>query len=585
MEREKKQSTFARLMEFAAPCRGKMTASVLLAVLGVACSMVPYFAVANMVVKLLSGEKRILYYLLWCAVAAAGFLLQVVFSSTSTTASHTATYSVLKEIRIRLLSKLSRMPMGTILDTPSGKLQSTIVDRVESLETSLAHLLPELTANILGPAAIIVYLFVLDWRMALVSLITMPLGYLCIRRMGKNYPERFQELVKRNRKMNTTVIEYVNGIEVIKAFNQSANSYRKYSDAVTDHASYAVNWMRDCELYKAMGFSIWPSVIVAVLPFGCFFLLQGTLTASVFITVIILSLSIAGPLLTALDFTDSIAQVGSIVDEICGLLDAPELQRPTENRKLNDLTIRLEDVSFSYGKGEKAKRILNGVNLTIKPCTVTALVGPSGSGKSTITKLIAGFWDVTDGRISLGGIDIRELPQKQLMDKIAYVSQDNYLFNDTVRENIRMGKPHATDKEVENAAKASGCHDFIMKLENGYDTVVGGAGGHLSGGERQRIAIARAMLKNAPIVILDEATAYTDPESEAVIQEAVAKLTVGKTLIVIAHRLSTVTDSDKLVVVKDGHIEAEGTHDQLLGKCALYRNMWQAHIGAKDNIA
>jgi ATP-binding cassette, subfamily B, bacterial IrtA/YbtP len=585
MKKEKNRSAFARLMEFAAPCRGKMTASIILAVLGVACSMVPYFAVANMVVKLLNGEKELSYYFIWCVVAAAGFLLKVIFASTSTTVSHTATYAVLKEIRKRLLSKLSRMPMGYILETPSGKLQSTIVDRVESLETSLAHLLPELTANILGPAAIIAYLFVLDWRMAFVSMITFPLGYLCIRRMGRNYPQRFQELVKRKHRMNTTVIEYVNGIEIIKAFNQSTNSYRKYSDAVTDHANYAVNWMRDCERFKAMGFSIWPAVLVTVLPFGCFFLMQGTLPISTFITVVILSLGIAGPLLTALDFTDSIAQVGSIVDEICELLDAPELVRPSENRKFDGLTIRLQDVSFSYGKGEKAQRILDGVSLTIKPGTVTALVGPSGSGKSTITKLIAGFWDVTSGSVSLGSIDIRELPQKQLMDKIAYVSQDNYLFNDTVRENIRMGKPHATDEEVENAAKASGCHDFIMKLENGYDTVVGGAGGHLSGGERQRIAIARAMLKSAPIVILDEATAYTDPESETVIQEAVARLTVGKTLIVIAHRLSTVTDSDKLVVVKDGHIEAEGTHEQLLRKCALYQSMWQAHIGAKDNIA
>lgn len=582
MKKEKKRSSFARLMEFTAQCRGEMAASVILAVLGVVCSMVPYFSVAKIVVELLGGEKNLAYYFFWCVVAAVGFLLKVIFGGVSTTVSHTATYAVLNAIRMRLISKLSRVPMGTILETPSGKLLSTIVDRVESLETTLAHLLPEMTANVLGPAAIIVYLFVLGWRMALVSLITMPLGYLCIRRMGKNYSERFKELTEKSRKMNTTVIEYVNGIEVIKAFNQSANSYRKYSNAVTGHASYAVGWMRDCELYKAMGFSIWPAVLVTVLPFGCFFLMQGTLTVSAFITIVILSLGIAGPLLTVLDFTDSIAQVGSIVGEICEVLDAPELVRPIVNRKLDDLTIRLENVSFSYGKDVKAKQILSGINLTIKPGTVTAIVGPSGSGKSTITKLIAGFWDVTDGSISIGGEDIRNIPQKQLMDKIAYVSQDNYLFNDTVRENIRMGKPHATDGEVEHSAKASGCHDFIMKLENGYDTVVGGAGGHLSGGEGQRIAIARAMLKNAPIVILDEATAYTDPESEAVIEEAVAKLVVGKTLIVIAHRLSTVTDSDKLVVVENGRIAAEGTHEQLLGKCALYRSMWQAHIGTKD---
>lgn len=246
---------------------------------------------------------------------------------------------------------------------------------------------------------------------------------------------------------------------------------------------------------------------------------------------------------------------------------------------MKDLTIELKDVKFSY---DKESQILNGVNLRINPGTVTAFVGPSGSGKSTITKLIAGFWDVTEGSISIGNINIKEIPQKQLMEQIAYVSQDNYLFDDTIRENIRMGKTTATNEEIEVAAKASGCHEFIMKLEKGYNTVVGGAGGHLSGGERQRIAIARAMLKDAPIVILDEATAYTDPENEAIIQESVGKLVVNKTLIVIAHRLSTVIDSDKLVVVKNGKIVAEGTHKQLLADCKLYRSMWEAHVDAKD---
>lgn len=579
MEEKKTQSPLSRLMEFAGPCKGKLTASVILAVLGVAASMVPYFAAANIVVKLLQGVKNFSYYFLWCAIAAGGFVLKIIFMSTSTTVSHTAAYSILKEIRFKMVSKLSRVPMGYILETPSGKLLSTIVDRVESLETTLAHLLPEMTSNILAPAAMLVYIFVLNWRMGIVSLITLPFGCLCMKGMSRNYPERFAELVKKGRKMNTTVIEYVNGIEVIKTFNQSADSYRKYSDAVNDNARYAVDWMRDCELYKSLGLSVWPAVLAAVLPFGCFFVMQKTLSVSVFITIIILSMSIVEPIITAFGYTDSIARVDSIIKEICEVLDTMELVRPVERPKLKDLTVRLKNVAFSY---DNKKQILKGINLTINPGTVTAFVGPSGSGKSTVTKLIAGFWDVTEGSISLGGVDIRKIPQKQLMEQIAYVSQDNYLFNDTVRENIRMGKPGASDEDVEAAAKASGCHDFIMKLEHGYDTVVGGAGGHLSGGERQRIAIARAMLKNAAIVILDEATAYADPESEAVIQEAVAKLVAKKTLIVIAHRLSTITDSDNIVVVEDGCIAAEGTHKELLAGCELYRNMWQAHISAKD---
>lgn len=582
MKEKKVQNPFLRLMKIAGQCKGKFAASIILAVLGVACSIMPYFAIANIIVNLFNGRRYIYVYILWCVIAVTGFILKTVFISLSTSISHTATYEILKEIRTKLISKLARVPMGYILEVSSGKLENIIVDRVESLEITLAHLLPEMTSNVLIPVFTIVYLFMLDWRMALVSLITLPLGLLCIKGMLKNYPQRFKELVNNSKKMNTTVIEYVNGIEVIKAFNQSADSYQKYTEAVNDNAGYAVNWMKDCELYKSMGISICPAVLTVVLPFGCWFTMKGTLSISVFITVIILFIGIVGPIIKAMEFTDSIAQVGTIVNEIFKVLDADELHRPKQKITLKDLTIQLQDVSFSYSTGLQENQILKRINLDIKPGTVTAFVGPSGGGKSTITKLIAGFWNVTEGRILLGGVDIRKIPQKQLIDQIAYVSQDNYLFNDTIMENIRMGKPSASNEEVEAIAKASGCHDFIMKLENGYDTIVGSSGGHLSGGERQRIAIARAMLKNAPIIILDEATAYADPESEAVIQEAVAKLVVGKTLIMIAHRLSTVINSDKLIVIKNGQIAAQGTHHQLLTNCELYRNMWNAHIGAKD---
>ncbi|EDT86382.1 ABC transporter ATP-binding protein [Clostridium botulinum] len=579
MKNTKVESPISRLREFAKPHRASFIGSVLLAIIGVASGMIPYFAVANMVVKLIGGEKNISYYGFWCVLAAAGFILKTIFMNLSTTVSHTATYATLEEIRLRLVSKLSRVPMGYIIETPSGKLKSIIVDQVESIESTLAHLIPEMTSNLLVPIAIVVYMFILDWRMALVSFITLPIGFLCYKGMAKDYEKRFSGFVGASKKMNTTVIEYVNGIEVIKAFNQSANSYEKYTDAVTGNANYAVNWMKDCQIFMSMCFTVWPAVLVSVLPFGCYFCMKGSLTIPVFITIVILSLGIVEPILSAISFTDRIGQIGTVVGDVSKVLDAPELERPTKEKKLKDLTIELKDVKFSY---DKESQILNGVNLKINPGTVTGFVGPSGSGKSTITKLIAGFWDVTEGSISIGNINIKEIPQKQLMEQIAYVSQDNYLFDDTIRENIRMGKTTATNEEIEAAAKASGCHEFIMKLEKGYNTVVGGAGGHISGGERQRIAIARAMLKDAPIVILDEATAYTDPENEAIIQESVGKLVANKTLIVIAHRLSTVIDSDKLVVVKNGKIVAEGTHKQLLADCKLYRSMWEAHVDAKD---
>lgn len=326
--------------------------------------------------------------------------------------------------------------------------------------------------------------------------------------------------------------------------------------------------------------AICPATLLTVLPIGFLFYTNGSLATTDFITVIIISLGIVGPILAVSNYVDNLAILGTVVNDVCAILDKPELIRPTKEVPLDDLTVQLQKVTFSYHVDNK--EILHGIDLEIKPGSVTALVGPSGSGKSTITKLIAGFWDVSGGSITLGGYNLKEIPQKQLAEKIAYVSQDNYLFDDTVRENIRMGRKGATDADVEQAAKAAGCDSFIRGLEKGYDTVVGGAGGHLSGGERQRIAIARAMLKNAPIVILDEATAYLDPENEAVLQNAIGKLVAGKTLIVIAHRLSTITNSDQIVVVKDGVIDAVGTHDELLLKSPLYQEMWSAHIGAKD---
>ncbi|MBQ8084058.1 MAG: ABC transporter ATP-binding protein, partial [Clostridia bacterium] len=304
----------------------------------------------------------------------------------------------------------------------------------------------------------------------------------------------------------------------------------------------------------------------------------GTLTPADFVTIIILSVGLITPLVTAMSYSDDIRMMGFIVDEVRSIIDAPEMVRPEvgDVPEHNDLALR--DVRFSYHENE----VLHGVSMDIPEGSYVALVGPSGSGKSTIARLIASLWDVDSGSISLGGKDIREIPLDAYSDRVAYVSQENYLFNMTVRENIRLGRADASDEEVEEAARQSGCHDFILGLENGYDTVVGSSGGHLSGGERQRIAIARAMLKAAPIVILDEATAYTDPENEAVIQRSVAKLVQGKTLIVIAHRLSTVADADCLYLIKDGVVDASGTHAELLASSDLYRSMWEAHIAARD---
>ena len=581
MKEEKKESPIGILWGWGKPYHWKFIGSIALAVLGVACQMVPYFCVAHIVTLMLSGDQNFSHYTAACVIALCGYLGKVIFSNLSTTISHTATYYTLRDLRENITEKLARVPMGTILDTPSGQYKTTIVDRVEGMEPTFAHLIPEMTANVLVPLVIIVYLFVMDWRMALLSLVTLVVGLAVMSAGMKNYPVKWEGAVKAGKQMANAIVEYIGGIEVVKAFSQSAGSYKKYSDAVNYNANYYVDWMRENQKTMSAYNAILPSVLICVLPCGFAFWLSGSLELSAFLSIVIFSLGLIGPIIAAFTFTDDLAVLGTNVEEISQLLNAEELNHKDTPVKLADTGISLRSVSFSY---DGTTEVLHDVSLTIRPGTMTALVGPSGSGKSTVAKLIAGYWDVTSGSITLGGYELKDIPLSEISDQISYVSQDNYLFNRSIRENIRMGKPSATDAEVEQAAKQSGCDTFIRKLDYGYDTIVGSAGSHLSGGERQRIAIARAMLKNAPVVILDEATAYIDPENEALVQKAISALTVGKTLIAIAHRLSTIVGADNIVVVKDGTVHAQGTHEKLLETCPLYRDMWQAHIGAKDQM-
>lgn len=574
----KKQNPFSRLMQFVNPHRTSYLLSVILAVAGVGCGLVPYFAVAQMVNLLIGGTREFSVYVNWSLTALGAFILKSILMGWSTHSSHKATFSVLSEIRRALAGKLTKVSMGYLTDTPSGKLKNTIVERVEQMEVPLAHIIPEMTANLLIPFAIIVYLFVLDWRMALASLITIPVGILCYMAQMKEYPKKYGAVVQAGKHMSATTVEYIGGIEVIKAFNQSAASYSKFTDAVHQNAKLILDWMRATQGYSALMMSIWPAVLIGVLPVGCILYMGGSLSAPTFITVTILSLGIVGPLVAAIFLTDDFSKISTIVGEFSTILDEPDMDRPLHKKKTPNLDICLKDVTFAY----KDTQVLQGINLDIRQGMTVALAGPSGSGKSTIAKLIASYWDVDGGSISIGGVNVKELPAEQVIDLIGYVSQDNFLFNKTVRENIRMGNSEATDKETEAVAKEAGCHEFILSLEHGYETVVGGAGGHLSGGERQRIAIARAMMKDAPIVILDEATSYTDPENEAVIQEAISRLTKGKTLIVIAHRLSTITGADQIAVVDHGKVVGRGTHEELLENCSLYMQMWKAHSQVRD---
>lgn len=577
-----KQSPLLRIWSWGKEEHGGLIRAILSAFTGVVLGMLPYFAASRIIIMLLKGEEELELYLPWLFVGLAGYAARTLLYNLALSMSHKATFSILKTIRQKILEKLPKLPLGTVVDMSSGKIKQIIVDQVDGMETTLAHLFPEMTANIGGPVLILIYLFVLDWRMALLSLVSIPVGMMFMMSVMGSYSKDYEGAVKTTQEMNETIVEYIGGIEVIKAFNQGKASYAKFTDRVRANAVYYYNWMKKSQFGMSMGFAFVPATLITVLPAGWLLYRSGSLLAETFITTIILSLGIAGPLLAAMNFVDTLAQVGTTVATVDELLAAQEQQHGEEEVNLPDMNIELSHVSFGYHKEQK---IIKDVSLWIPQGSMTALVGPSGSGKSTIAKLIAGFWDVEEGTVSIGGVDEKKIPLEQLYDKVAFVSQDNYLFDESIRENIRMGKLSATDEEVEAAAKAAGCDAFIRALEKGYETKAGGGGTHLSGGERQRISIARAMLKDAPIVILDEATAYIDPENEAVIQKAIAKLVFGKTVIVIAHRLSTIKDAEKIVVVKDGQIESSGTHEELRKNCPLYEAMWQAHIGAKDGDA
>lgn len=559
-------------MSFAREAHGDLAVSVVLAVLGAAAGIVPYIAAAQILTLICAGMYELGPIAAAASVALVGYLGSVWLASASTIISHRCAFITLNSIRKALTDKLSRVPMGTVLDQPSGTFKTLIVDTVEKLELPLAHMVPELTANTLIPVLMLAYLFVLDWRLALISLITIPVGICCYMGMMKDYGPRYARVLDASKNMDAAIVEYIGGIEVIKGFNQSTASYGRYVDAVRANEDAKVTWFRQTNPFYVAGVTIMPSCLIGVLPLGSLLYLSGDISASALITCIILALGLVKPLMQALRYTDSLAMVDSTVAEVSTLLDAPEMKRPSTPVEIPDYRITFDKVSFGYGKEE----VLHSISLAIEPHAMTALVGPSGSGKSTVARLIASFWEADGGSVGIGGIDVKNIPLEQVMRSISYVTQDNYLFDLSIRENIRMGKPDASDAEVEEAAQRASCHEFICALPAGYDTCVGSAGARLSGGERQRIAIARAVLKNAPIVILDEATAFTDPENEAAIQASISGLVTGKTLIIIAHHLSTIVGADKIVVMDHGRISAEGTHHELLESSPLYRSLWNA---------
>lgn len=575
----KKKGTVESLIEFASDHKKYYMISVITSIIGILFGIIPYYIVAQIIINLFNGVEDFNIYFKLCMICAGLWILNKVFHAISTTLSHKATFTVIANVRKRCLKKLGNISLGDVLSIPSGSMKSIVVEKVDAIEPILAHAVPELTANLLIPICVSIYIFTTDWRMGLASLMTAPLGIICFILMNKDYEIYYSNYTNKNSILNANSIEYIAGIKVIKIFNQSASSYKKFTKSAEEAADSAINWMRNSNVYFSIIMSALPSVLVSVLPIGCLLYMNGSLNQYDFINSIILSMGVIKPLVTAMGYSDDLEQITTTIKEINNILEKEDLKRPEQLKmKIPFYNIKLKNMSFSYDK----KEVLSDIDLDILGGKVNALVGPSGGGKSTIAKLIASFWDVDKGSIEIDGVNIKDIPLKVLNENIAYVSQDNYLFNDTIMNNIRVGNLSATDEQVKEVARKSGCEEFILKLEKGYDTLVGSSGGHLSGGERQRISIAMAMLKNAKIIILDEATSYTDPENEYIIQKSVSKLVKGKTLIVIAHRLSTITDASQIILVNNGTIECVGKHDDLLEKSNLYKNMWISHNTVRD---
>lgn len=577
-EQNKKQNFLACLLSYAAESKPRMILSVLLSVLSITSGLVPFYCFYRVISLFVESEVHTQDIIFWSLWALAAYLVKIVCFGLSTASSHYAAYHILEGLRNRLTERFLKAPLGEVTKHSIGQIKGIMVDKIEEIEPPLAHMIPEGCGHLVLPVVSMIALTVIDWRLFLASLITFPLSLICMgltfQISGKNY-DKYNDSIAQ---MNSNIVEYVDGIEVIKAFGREGQSYEKYADAITGYKTFVLKWLSSTWVTMKLAFALFPSTLLGVLPVALWLGANGTITAAQAALAVMLSMSMVGSLAKLEVMGNEIKKVQLTVEELQEYLEMPELPEKTTPVVLKNYDVTLRDVHFIYEKSE----VLHGIDLQLEQGSFTALVGPSGGGKSTVAKLISRFYDVTQGSITIGGVNIKDMPLSQLSDTISFVAQDNFLFRCSLKENIRMGNPKATDEEVYAAAKAAQCEEFIEKLPLGYDTPAGDAGKRLSGGEKQRIAIARMILKNAPIIILDEATAFTDPENEDKIQKSIYELAKGKTLLVIAHRLSTIKNADSIVVLKDGNIEAQGTQEELLEKCPLYRNMWEAHIGAKN---
>lgn len=557
--------------------RARLIFATGLATLAVFAELVPIWVVYRIIFVALTGDLQWPFLLEQAGLAAAAIIIGFSAMGLALAQSHIVAFDIIYRLRLGIARHMARLPLGYFADRPSGDAKKLVIDEPEKLETIIAHGLPEGISALATWLAVSVWLFIIDWRMALAAIILTPISFLLLGIAMKRGGKRASAYQAAGGRMNASIVEYLAGMAVVKIFNRSGESFAETSDAVRAYADIETAWARDYLPLGGAFFMLVLANIVVILPVGLILLHAGEISLATLLFFVILGANYSQPLLKLFNQFHTLAHISMGSGAVSALLEDIPQADTGERAALAHHDIAFEDVSFGYG----AVDVLHDVSFAARSGEVTALVGPSGSGKSTIASLIPRFRDVRQGRVTIGGVDVREISLDQLMETIAFVFQDSFLFSDTIAANIRFGKPEATDSEVEAAARAARAHDFIMGLPQGYATMLGEHGGSLSGGERQRIAIARAILKNAPIIVLDEATAFADPDNEAAIQEAIGALTTGRTLIVVAHRLHTIASADQILVVDKGRIAEHGRHDALREAGGVYARLWDDYTYAR----